>query len=121
MSDANLQPRDDLLRAREELRQRAERALGQGRWRRWRPVLDLTLLAAFVVLLTALLAPPPLRNSVKLVVRFTASRPPARMSMLNPTDPAPETLRSRWRSVFVVAVVVPRVSAPESSSMFEYC
>ncbi len=58
MSDANLQPRDDLLRAREELRQRAERALGQGRWRRWRPALDLTLLAAFVVLLTALLAPP---------------------------------------------------------------
>ncbi len=52
------QPRDDLLRAREELRERAARALGQGRWKRWRPALDLTLLGAFVVMLTVLFAPP---------------------------------------------------------------
>ena len=58
MSENGGQPRDDLLRARDELRRRADGALGQGRWRRWRPALDFSLLAAFVVMLTALFAPP---------------------------------------------------------------
>lgn len=48
----------DLVRARAELLKLATDAVSQDRWRRWRPWLDSLLLAVFVVLMTALFAPP---------------------------------------------------------------
>ena len=56
-SDSGRQ-RNELTQAREELYRLATEALAQDRWQRWRPYLDVPLLALFIALMTALLAPP---------------------------------------------------------------
>ena len=50
--------RTDLQKMRAELLRRGTEALAQERWQRWRPTFDGFLLAGFVILLTALFAPP---------------------------------------------------------------
>ena len=58
----------DLTRARDDLLILAKQALAQDRWQRWRPYLDIPLLGVFIVLMTALFAPPlPGRHPVPAI------------------------------------------------------
>jgi len=97
-------PQSELAKSRAELLNRATAALSAERWRRWRPALDVPLLALFILLMTLLFAPPiPGLHPVPVVDSIAATTIRAERDVLVEDTRATE-LRQREASAAVLPV-----------------